>query len=44
MAHILLRAGMGLAVVGGGVKADHGEGAGGDDKAEQVGEFVGHWR
>lgn len=34
---------MGLAVMGGGVKADHGEGARGDDKAEQVGEFVGHW-
>ena len=33
---------MGLAVVGGGVKADHGESAGGDDKAKQVGEFVGH--
>ena len=43
MAHILLRSGMGLAVVCGGVKADHGEGARGDDKAEQIGEFAGHW-
>ena len=34
---------MGLAVVCGGVKADHGEGAGGDDEAKQVGEFVAHW-
>ena len=33
---------MGQAVVGGGVKADHREGAGSDDKAEQVSEFGGH--
>ena len=35
---------MGLAVMGGGIKADHGESAGGDDKAEQVGKFVVHNR
>ena len=42
MAHILLRAGMGVAVVRGGVKADHGERASGNDKAEQVGDAVVH--
>ena len=33
---------MGKAMVGGGVKADHREGAGSDEEAEQVSEFVGH--
>jgi hypothetical protein len=33
---------MGLAVVCGGVKADHREGTGNDDKAEQIPEFGGH--
>jgi len=42
MAHILLSSTVGKAMVGGGVKADHREGAGSDEEAEQVSEFVGH--
>jgi hypothetical protein len=42
MAHILLSSTVSGAVVSSGVKADHREGAGSDDKAEQVAEFGGH--
>ena len=42
MADILLSSTVGGAVVGSGVKADHREGAGSDDEAEQVSEFGGH--
>jgi len=42
MADVLLGPTVSGAMVGGGVKADHREGAGSDDKAKQVSEFVAH--
>ena len=42
MADVFLSPTVGGAMVGSGVKADHREGAGSDDKAEQVSELVFH--
>jgi hypothetical protein len=42
MADVFLSPTVGEAMVGSGVKADHREGAGSDDEAEQVSEFGGH--
>ena len=42
MADVFLSPTVGEAMVGSGVKTDHREGAGSDDKAEQVSEFGRH--